>query len=665
MSPAPAPAGSENSRRRRLSALMPALLLAIFLLDLALPGSISLLPYYWLPLVLSVGFASPRQIRRMAALTLVLAILSGLRWSLFTGPDYWLRLGALTGVSLICVDLARQRWRSEQQLRESEQRYRLLAENASDVVFGGNLGGVTEWITPTLTPLLGWRPEELIGQPFAPFVHPDDRELLRQADAAFGRGERQAFRLRVRQRSGDYRWVAVTARGVQGPRGEVVGLVGSWRDIQAEVEAEQAEALQRSRLAATFASLLDPHAVLQARRDASGAIVDFTYTAANEAACRYNHISCEQLVGRSLMDLLPAHESTGLLAMYRCVLETREPLVLNDFLYPHEILGEERRYDIRAVPVGDEVCFTWRDVTDRYEAARRLAASEETYRLLAQNVTDVVVRIRDDRAIWTSPSVTAAFGWRPEHWLGRRPAEFLHPEDLEAHEAALRALGRGESLVCRRRLRGRDGSWHWVDVHAGPYHDQQGDIDGLVASLRVIDAAVAAERQLERQARTDELTGLLNRREGLARLEAHTSIVKRSGERTAVLFCDLDRFKTINDQHGHAAGDQLLRTVADRVRGCLRSGDLAARVGGDELLVVLEGVRDLDSAMAVAEKIRRVTEEPVATAFGDLAISLSIGVTLALPGEDSDALIARADAAMYEAKRSGRNRVIPIPGPVG
>jgi diguanylate cyclase (GGDEF)-like protein/PAS domain S-box-containing protein len=548
-------------------------------------------------------------------------------------------------------------------LAESEQRYKLLAENASDVVFRGSPEGVTLWVTPSITDLIGWTPEELIGQPFGPFVHPDDLETLKQARAGLAQGDRQEFRLRVRHRQGGYRRVAVTARGALGPDGRFLGSVGSWRDIEAEVEAEQARALERSRLVATFESLLDPHVVLEARRDASGAIVDFVYTAVNEAASRYNLLAQDQMVGRSVMELLPAHSSTGLLEMYRRVVETGEPLVLDDFTYPHEILGEERRYDIRAVPIGDELSFTWRDVTERHDAACRLAASEESYRLLATNSSDVVVRVRDDTVLWVSPSLTTALGWQPEEWIGHQVRDFLHPGDLDDHQVDLQAITRGESRVRRYRFRDRDGSWHWAEVHAGPFRDREGRIDGRVSSFRLIDNEVAAERLLERQARTDDLTGLLNRREALGRIDRLSTGEHRRGQREALLFCDLDRFKGINDHYGHAAGDLVLCAVAERIRGFLRAEDLAARVGGDELLVVLRGVQCMENALTIAEKIRSAVQEPVLTPAGAVQVSLSIGVTLVAPGEGTDALIARADAAMYEAKQEGRNRVIPIAAP--
>ena len=649
-----------TSRQRQNLALTVGCLVVIFVLDLLLPRSFVLQPFLWLPLVLAATFARPRQLLILALMVLTLLLLSGLRWAMLAELEFWLRVLATLLFTSVSMVLVIQRQQQQERRRASAERYRTVAENAADVVFRASLEGVTEWITPSVTAMIGWRPDEIIGRPFGPFVHPEDLPHLLRADAGFARGERMEFRLRVRRPEGGYHWVEVVGRGALDASGAVVGIVGSWRDIQSLVEAEQARDRERARLVATVDSLLDPHVVLRARRDAAGAIVDFIYVEANQAACHYNLLSRGQLLGKGVMELLPAHSSSGLLELYSRVVETGDPLTLDDFVYPHEILGEERHYDIRAVPMGEELSFTWRDVTDRVDAQQRLAASEEAYRLLAQNSSDVVLRIRDDRILWISPSLQAALGWEPQEWLGRPVTEPLHPDDQAAYATARQAIERGQSVVSSHRVRAKDGSWHWIEAHAGPYRDPQGTIDGLVASFRIVDSEVAAREQLERYARTDELTGLLNRREVLERIDGREDHQVRTGEQTALLFCDLDRFKTINDRFGHAAGDELLRTVARRIRSCLRSEDLAARTGGDELLVVLHGVQDLANAVAIAEKIRTAVAHPVPTAAGDLKISLSIGVTLALPGESSDALIARADAAMYEAKQFGRDRVIAI-----
>ena len=127
-----------------------------------------------------------------------------------------------------------------------------------------------------------------------------------------------------------------------------------------------------------------------------------------------------------------------------------------------------------------------------------------------------------------------------------------------------------------------------------------------------------------------------------------------------MVFCDIDAFKSVNDDFGHSAGDAVLRAVATRISGAVRSGDTVARVGGDEILVVLDGVHDVDEATAIADKVRLAVKECVPVDGGEVCPTLSIGVTVARAGESVDALVTRADEAMYQAKRGGRDRVIQI-----
>lgn len=143
------------------------------------------------------------------------------------------------------------------------------------------------------------------------------------------------------------------------------------------------------------------------------------------------------------------------------------------------------------------------------------------------------------------------------------------------------------------------------------------------------------------------MSGILNRR-------------RQSDQLTAVLFCDLDHFKEINDSLGHAAGDAVLRQVAERIRERIRQDDVAIRTGGDEFVVILINVGSLTDARNVAEGIRQAASQPIATPAGPVTTSLSIGLVAARHGEGMDALVARADSAMYQAKTQGRDQVIVV-----
>lgn len=245
-------------------------------------------------------------------------------------------------------------------------------------------------------------------------------------------------------------------------------------------------------------------------------------------------------------------------------------------------------------------------------------------------------------------------GWRPEEWIGRQIRQFTHPDDLgqlvenEIEQARIR-------LVRRWRLRSVDGDYHWIEAHAKEAVEGH-TADWHVVSFRTVDEDVAEERELQRRARLDGLTGLLNRTEIIDLLANAAPILPRTGTQTAVLFCDLDRFKQVNDTHGHAAGDAVLKTVAERIRRNIRSNDAASRIGGDEFMVLLRGVRDLSDARSIAEKIRVAVAEPIDASGLQLATTVSIGVAMVDGHESAAALIARADRAMYEAKALGRDR---------
>lgn len=181
---------------------------------------------------------------------------------------------------------------------------------------------------------------------------------------------------------------------------------------------------------------------------------------------------------------------------------------------------------------------------------------------------------------------------------------------------------------------------------------------GIAGSLRTVDQEVAAEAELDRRARIDELTGLLNRKEIFDRLTLIHGHRRQGDGQVAVLFCDIDHFKAINDNHGHRGGDAVLTALARRVLDCTRQDDLVGRIGGDELLVVLKGIPSLETAETIAAKIHAAARDPLALASGEVVPTLSIGVTLIRDGESIDAVVERADQAMYEAKQHGRDRVI-------
>ena len=552
------------------------------------------------------------------------------------------------------------------EVEQARQHYRLLAENASDIVFRGSPDGTLEWVSESVSQTLGWAAAEMTGRRLADLIHPDDVPVLlrhlRQVQERAPSGERVVYRARFACRDGSYRWLETSARGIVDDSGAVVARIGSAHDVDEQVRTQRALELSEARLRASADGMLDPQVLLGPVRDRDGAIVDFTYLEVNRVTCEYLSMTREQLIGMSLLETSPGVKETGLFDLYLKAMMLGEPVVVDDFLYDNEILGLIRWYEVRASRVGDELSLTWRDISERHEAQVAIAASEERYRLLAENATDVVGHARHGEVVWMSPSAEDAFGVPADRWLGEQATALIHPDDAEAFTTALPALQSGAVRSMRLRLHapGRD-TYHWVDARMRQYVDADGEPDGVIASMRIIDDLVRAEAELDFRARFDSLTGLANRSEALTRFEALTHRARRTGDAIAVLFCDVDLFKAINDVHGHAAGDAALAVLAERITSVIRTDDLAARMGGDEFLLLLVGVHGLDDAVAVAEKVRAAAARPIPYEDAWLRTSMSIGVALAGPGEPIDAIMARADAAMYEAKRGGRNQVIAIP----
>ena len=532
-------------------------------------------------------------------------------------------------------------------LAASEARYRMLVEHSADVVVH-SVDGIVDWISPSVEAVVGWTPAELVGTALADLMHPDD-------ESAGG----HYFRLRTK--SGEYRWMSGLPTIAVDHAGAVVGEVVGLRDVHDLVQARDAAQRDRGRLQATLDSLIDPHVLLDAVRDERGAIVDFTCSDANQAACAYLDRTRAELLEGSLLQTSLAAEGSGLLTRIIDVVDGGQSLILDDFVYVNDVLPmADLHFDLRGVKVGDGLSLTWRDITDRQSTIDAMAASEEQFRLLAENSSDVVLRIRRGIVLWVSPSITTSLGWTPQEVSGRHVGGLVHPDDRDYAALEQAKVDVGGAVMCRFRVRARDGRYHWVENHARPYLDAAGVQDGLVASTHVVDAEVATERELEWRACHDELTGLLSRKAALERLSFIGRCKRKPGDEYAVVFCDIDAFKSINDTHGHATGDEILRSFASRITSTVRGGDVVARVGGDEILVVLDGVHDIDEARMIAEKIRVAVKRPVPMAGESICATVSVGVTVACPGDSIDAMVTRADEAMYRAKKAGRDRVLTI-----
>ncbi|MEB3362310.1 MAG: diguanylate cyclase [Synechococcaceae cyanobacterium] len=495
-------------------------------------------------------------------------------------------------------------------------------------------------------------------------IHPDDKPfVLGELQAALRGWREYQPRFRVVWPDGSIHHLQARSRTTFGPDGAPQRMIGVNYDITEQVERELEVEQQRQLLATTIAALVDPLLVLtlESRSHQAHALstAELCIAEVNPAAATFFARSQPQLLGQPLAKVLPGSLNPALEAALQAVaqggpsyLADAQPVLLRE--------GDEPRdLDIRAVAVPPGLVLNFRDVTEQRRAAERLAASEERFRLLAENASDVVFRAALDGVTeWITGSVTPLVGWTPDDLIGKPFAPFVHADDLELLREVDAALCRGERRQFRLRVQCRDGGYRWVGVNARGLVADHGDVVGIVGSWRDAQAEVEAETELDRRARIDPLTGLFNRQEILERLERLAHHRRQGDAALAVLFCDIDHFKEINDRHGHGGGDAVLRALAERLRASTRSGDLVGRFGGDELLVVLQAMPSLEVAVAIANKVHSAVRAPLPLPTGEVVPTLSIGVTLINPEEPTEAVVNRADQAMYEAKQAGRDRVV-------
>lgn len=303
----------------------------------------------------------------------------------------------------------------------------------------------------------------------------------------------------------------------------------------------------------------------------------------------------------------------------------------------------------------------------RESTEARLRESENRLRMIADNMPALISYVdRHLRFRFTNKAYSDWFGFDADHLLGRSVQDFVGGGIFTSIKPHLEAALVGERVTFEHAMF-TPGIKRMVEVTLVPHRNQDGEIVGAYTLILDITRQKEVENMLRRLARFDTLTQLPNRHyfeehlaDAILRSERNRSVL-------ALMFLDVDHFKSINDGYGHEAGDEVLREFAKRVSTAVRSTDTVARLAGDEFVVILEGLREAPESEVVAKKILTALEPEFKVRTGVLKVSSSIGITVRKLGQmDGGELLRQADAALYAAKREGRNRFhLDTPGDRG
>ena len=551
----------------------------------------------------------------------------------------------------------------ESVVKESEERFRSLVQNTSDIITIVDADGTIRYVSPAVERAMGYKPEEQVGTNVIGSVHPDDREQAANtfAEVLKRPGLHPSLEFRVPHKDGSWRFLEhVVNNLLDDPT--VGGVVITSRDVTERKEAERKlrEAEQRYR----------------ALVEKVPAVVYIQEIGSPDPAI-YMSPQIETLTGYSPEDCKDPDLRWGMVHP-----DDREWLQAEDertgkqgevFTTEYRVVhrdGRTKWVRNQSVMVEDEVSGThyWQgfmlDITERKTFEEALEQLNRRHERVLKSAGEGIFGLDlEGNATFVNPAAARMTGWEAEELVGRPQHEVLHhtkrdgspyPRDECPIQAALEdgtTHSRNDEVFWRK-----DGTNFPVEYMSSPIL-QDGEVVGAVVTFKDITERKALEAQLHHQAFYDPLTGLPNRALFMDRLE-HASIrANRRESSVAVLFADLDNFKVTNDSLGHKIGDELLKAVAERLKTCLRPEDTAARLGGDEFTILVEDVASVDEGVQIAERIADVLQPPFTLEGQEVFITTSIGIALNISTQErAEDLLRHADLAMYRAKHRGKAR---------
>jgi diguanylate cyclase (GGDEF)-like protein/PAS domain S-box-containing protein len=553
--------------------------------------------------------------------------------------------GKVLGVFAAARDVTKQRQAGAQYARS-------LLEAALDPLVTISAAGKITDVNEATVKVTGLLREELIGTSFSDyFTEPDKANEGYQL--VFDQGSVTDYPLTLRHRDGTLTEVLYNASVYRDAGGKVLGVFAAARDVT-EL-GQRFEAAQRLAAVVEFSG----EAIVSSSSDG-------TVTSWNPAAESLYGYSSEEMIGKSVIllstedrigeaDAIPAEVGAGQSVVNFERIERRK----DGTVFPVS-LTIAPICDAAGTVVGTSVIA--RDMTEARKAAenaRSLAAAEDLVRtVMASAPIGIALADLDGSFRVVNRSLCDLLGYDEAYFLVHRLPDFVHPDDAEeALQARARVIAGASNMgATKLRLVRADGATVWVRRVTVLLRDKDGEANLVMVQVEDITAEHEAQEALTYQALHDPLTGLHNRAWILDILAVDLRAAKRRGHPVGALFVDLDNFKVVNDSLGHAAGDEVLATVADRIVAGLRPGDRVGRFGGDEFVIVLQDVQDILDVERCAERVSASIAVDLQVRGHRIVPTASIGIATSASTSTSESLLRDADFALSRAKAAGRAR---------
>ena len=539
-------------------------------------------------------------------------------------------------------------------LKRSEEKYRNILDQMYDGYYEVDLAGNFTVVNDSVCRNLAYSREELIGSNYRLIAPPDEvKRLLIAFNEVYKTGEpHKGFEHQIIRKDGRILFAESSITAQKNERGEITGFRSVSRDITERKQAEE-------ELGGNIARLNEMGRIARVggwEFDVETRLQTWTEEVYNIHEIAMDH---QPTVDEGLSFYTP--ESTPVITeAVEKAITFGEPFNLQlQFISARgnrrwvQAVGRTYQKEGKVYKVGG----TFQDITERIQAEQALRDSEERYRSLVENINDVFYTLDNTGNItYVSPVVERMSKYKVSELIGKPFIPLVHPDDLPNLMESFNRLITGVIEPSEFRIFDKDGSIIFVRTSSRPLYEN-GQVVGITALITNITERKQMEYKLEQMATHDFLTGLPNRVLLTDRFTVAAALADRNKARLAVMSLDLDKFKSINDTLGHAAGDQVLKTISSRLKTIIRSSDTVARVGGDEFVLIMMETNHKEDAIAIAQRILDSFREPLMIDSNNVTISTSIGVAnYPEDAPDLDTLIKKSDAAMYYSKGHGRNQ---------